>query len=91
VAAAARPHHLAVRGIAEVEAVGAMPAPVRQRERPDRDCQRFERRGPAVTRGFSCQHARDVGFERKGLDRVPASGARDADADFALNILCLGR
>ena len=52
-----RPHHLAVRWIAQVESVGAVAAPVRQRERPNRDSERLERRRPAVARGF-CRPAR---------------------------------
>ena len=54
-------------------------AQVRQRERPDRDGQRLERRRLAVARGFAGEDARHVGFDRYRGHGVAAAGLQDAD------------
>ena len=87
-AGVARSHHLAVRLVAQVEAVGVVPAAVRHRERPDRDGQRFERGRPALARRFAGQHARDVGFEREGSAPCTRRRARDPDAHLRAEISC---
>ena len=57
-----------------------MPAEIREGEGPDRDGQRFERGGRAALRRLTCQHARDVGFERE-RDDVVGIAVGEADAD----------
>ena len=69
-----------MRLIAEIEAVGAMAAAVRERERPDRDRERLERGRLAVAHRLARQHARDIGLHRDRRDRVAAAGLGDADA-----------
>ena len=65
--------------IADVETVRAMPAAIRERERPDRDRQRLERGGTAVARGLSCQHSGHIGLHRHRRHGVPAARLEHAD------------
>ena len=70
-----RPHDLAVRGVAEIEAFAAMAIAIRQRERSRGDRERLLRgiAGPRLP--FAGQHLRDVVVERDRFDpRVPVRG-----------------
>ena len=73
---------LAVRLVAEIEAVGAMAIGIAQRKRADGDGQHLERGRRALARRLAGEHAGDVGFEREGLDRVAAAGPGKADAQL---------
>jgi hypothetical protein len=69
-----------MRLVAEIEPICAVAAAIGQRERPNRDRQRVERRRRTVARRLAGEHPRHVCFDRHLGDAVAAAWARDAYA-----------
>ena len=78
-----RPHHLAVRGVAEVVALGAMAVAVGGGEGADDDGQRFVRGAAGARLPFAGDDARHVLLDGDRLDPHPSVRAGDADAQRA--------
>ena len=76
-----RPHDLAVRGVAQIEALAAMAVQIGQRERARGDRQRLLRGITRARLPFARQHLRDVVVHRQRLDARAAIGQRPAQAD----------
>ena len=74
-----------MRLVAQVEAVGAVPAEIRHREGPHRDGEGFERRWRALASRLAREDAGDVLVERHGPHRVSTVRAGDADAKRRLS------
>ena len=79
-----RPQHLAVRLVAQVEAVGAVTAEIGHGVGPHRDGERLERRRHTLASRLPGEHAGDVVVDRDGPHRVPAR-AGDTDAQRRLS------
>ena len=64
------------------ESVRAVPSTIGERERANRDDERFERCRRTLACRFAGQDARNVGFKRQRSDRVSATIPHDTDLEL---------